>query len=54
MSDYVVMTSCCVDGSHPGVQVDSVHKADNRELHNLFLAVAVWKLFGEYSVYVLH
>lgn len=39
MSDYVVMTSCCFDGSHPAVQVDSVHKADNRELYNLFLAM---------------
>lgn len=35
-SDYVVMTSCCFDGSHPAVQVDCAHKADNRELHNLF------------------
>lgn len=55
MSDYVVMTSCCFDGSHPAVQVDSVHKTDNRQLHNLFLAkVSVWKQFGKYIAAVLH
>lgn len=43
MSDYAVVTKCCFDGSHPTVQVDSVHKADNRELYNLLLAKG-WKL----------
>lgn len=38
MSDYVVMTSCCFDGSHPAVQVECVHKADIAELHYYFLA----------------
>lgn len=38
MSDCVVMTSCCFDGSHPAVQVECVHKADNAELHYYFLA----------------
>lgn len=43
MSDYAVVTKCCFDGSHPTVQVDSVQKADNRELYNLLLAKG-WKL----------
>lgn len=43
MSDYAVVTNCCFDGSHSTVQVDTVHKADNRELYNLLLAKG-WKL----------
>lgn len=43
MSDYALVTKCCFDESHPTVQVDSVHKADNRELYNLLLAKG-WKL----------
>lgn len=26
------------DGSHPAVQVDCAHKADNREVHHLFFS----------------
>lgn len=37
MDVRLCLNSCCFDGSHLAVQVDPLHEADRRELHNLFL-----------------